>query len=180
MNKETNYSNEFLAGLYAAYYGCKVVINDEILDKRLYSLDIEECESALLTNTVEAKPALRPLSQITDEDAIAVANMLIYENSVLGNRTRYVGYSAFVFSTFKGDQHKIEFSDRSFDIDIYIKSDGDWCRVDTYTSNALLSAIDFLRSKGYNLPYSGWNNGEFITVDPIEAGLAIDITTIKK
>ena len=76
---------------------------------------------------------LTPLSQISDEDAIEVAKMLFRDTEIKGINSAYY---ALIFSWRASNK-------------------GRWFRRSLYWNNLNIKQTDYLRSKGYALPWMG-------------------------
>lgn len=88
------HTNEFLRGMFAAYMGCEVINTDEgnhfkMIGISGYFISVYEppypfCESEgdeYEWMFSECKPILTPLSEITDEDAIEVAKIMLSKDN---------------------------------------------------------------------------------------------------
>jgi len=83
------HTNEFLQGMFAAYMGCEVTTKYDEDGKTYKTVGISFDEGNLQVQTSKSdtdwwnisicKPILTPLSEITDEDALQVANIFKYQ-----------------------------------------------------------------------------------------------------
>lgn len=166
------FNNEFLAACFAAYWGCGVYhpcdaapfyyrgtkhCPDDIKQQNRPVLYGDwsggtnpnlSCEGHCDWDVI--KLILKPLSAISDEDAVEVAN--IFGNRISEDVERedcfdFIGFQYYLVELF-------EVGSDMMDI----------------TLDKAIKAIDFLRKQGYMIPFRG--------VDLFKAGIAIDATTI--
>ena len=168
------YTNEFLAGMYGAYYGCKCrMVQDNNNFNLNAKVDPMNIQRVLSGRYQSCKLLLKQLSSITDEDATQVAKMAIGEHPFTIDRSteKVVKVKAIP------DVSYLSIAEPNH-IFICTEKEGD---TDFLPIPNNVSIIDYLRAKGYDCGYSGFNNGEFKTVPSLtEEGLAIDITTLNK
>lgn len=97
---------------------------------------------------------LTSFSQITDEDAIEVARMIIDENVVEVERSD----EWFVFKSGKF-KYRIAFEKGDMQIDMFIDVGWEQCHV---CLMHVYKSYQYLKSKGYALPYMGWSVEDLI------------------
>jgi len=147
-----NITNEIRARIFALYIGCEVVYPDGYTVKIVGITEFEGMIQVLKNdhtdwwNFDDAKLLLTPLDKITDE----------HRNEL---------YSIISIDSFINDFTVNGFLE-SFSPSIITKDGNRFCAEFYYT------ALDFLRAKGYALPYMG--------IDLFTSGIAIDATEIKK
>lgn len=144
------------AKFFAQYWGQDVLSSDMYGDNgTIYSLTMKEdsCNDKWLL--------LKPLSSISDEDAIEVAKIACPELFHTRKSGHYIERREFEngWITVK---HDINYKSVDIDIDGYIlvyneSDDGGYDR-----NPNMVHAIDYLRSKGYALPWMGLTVEEMI------------------
>ena len=168
------YSNEFLAKCDAAYMNCRCKCNTSLFKPNHHSVD--ENSKLIMSPSILADChektfwyknftlLLIPLSEITDEDANKCAELCgLHREGNKITRTENIIYV-------ENDSYVLSISYNGY---ICLKKNGL-----LYNMN-MLKVYDFLRTK-YDLGFSGYNNGKFITVySLIEAGIAQNKNEVK-
>lgn len=154
------YTSEFLASIYGNYWGEKRILMDWKGKPRLFkaSYGIDQCLRYILPDGMSfseiCKLVLKKLEDITEEEI-------------------HMAYEAAGVEEFIDDFTKKDF------IEVFNTTDS--AEVERRFGQPVYYIImDFLRQRGYDMGYSGFNGEEFITIQSlIEAGIAIDIKTIE-
>jgi hypothetical protein len=129
INKNMEYTNEFLQRMYAAYMGCEVITNEGI--STVHSISRIGCHTHSDVRHSrhyafdEMKPILTPLSEISDDDAIEVAKIA---------QCRYQAIESIIIA---GRELVTIYINRQTNVSAL-----SWCQI-----------IDFLRSKHYDCGY---------------------------
>lgn len=142
------------AKFFAQYWGQNVLSSDMYGDNgTIYSLTMKE------DSFNDKWLSLKPLSSISDEDAIEVAKIACPELFHTRKSGHYVDRSQIDWISVK---HDYNYKSVDIDIDGYVlvcdESDGS-----LYERNPnMVHAIDYLRSKGYALPWMGLTAQEMV------------------
>ncbi|MCB9047676.1 MAG: hypothetical protein H6550_16195 [Chitinophagales bacterium] len=160
------YTNEFMARLYASYWGCLTTyVDDEGTPCRV---DAKTLDFAIQENFANGKLVLTPLSKITAMDRLVVAKIITGNNIATEGKVSGNTYTYFVDcskSIDAGIHVNLKFSDF---VGRIAQSEG-WLA--GFFGPAVL---DYLRMRGYLTEYTGVNGTERITIwDLVDAGLAI-------
>lgn len=153
------YTNEFLARVYGAYYGSECV--QCVGSKQELKGTISQLANLPFYERNNTKLLLTPLSQISDEDAIEVAKIAGI-TEIAGGVIR--GNGVIVIHSPSGRKLSVYHNAGSKHVSIRIKDKG------YDVIDGAQNIYDFLRSRGYDCGFS-----EIPSL--IEAGIAIDKTT---
>lgn len=138
------------AAYFAQYWGQPV---------QTYKLSYSWKRNVEVNGSSQGFITLKPLSSITDEDAIEVAKIANSPSFAIPKEWKVELDSEYGFVTVKSDK-----SNHSFDLDI---KDGHLQMYDgDYKSDMFFNhyrVCDFLRSKGYALPYRQYSVDDLIT-----------------
>lgn len=175
--EEIKLSKEEIARVFQLYgLGSKCYFDNKIYniysftEKYVKAYPVNDLERKNMFYYSQCKLLLKPLSSITDEDAIEVAKIA---DILPWNWFEYKKYSVD-----KIDHPNDGTEIRVLDYSVRITNAGgiyfyDYSRPNTAIAiPGIADAIDFLRSKGYALPYKGKSL--------FELGLAIDSSTLKQ
>lgn len=152
MEKKTQTTEE-KARLFAQYWGQEVLI-DNIGKKMIVGL----AWSAGWTDRVKSYLELKPISSISDDHAIEVAKIAhspTFTYPAKWEIMRDLEYE-FVTVTSKGSYHSFDISTTDGSIDMY--------QEDHKSDNSInhYAACDYIRSKGYALPFMQYSVEEMI------------------
>jgi hypothetical protein len=149
------HTNEFLQGMFAAYMGCEVMLDNgqvkkiEGVGRGRVDLPSGISSMNLTRKFTDVKPILTPLSEITYEDAVEVAKIMKIPQH---ERAKLFGCDENNYYTI-GRHIRKEIIETCSDDGFYLQG----------------AVIDYLRSKKYDC---GYLNINFL----IEAGLAVKAT----
>lgn len=144
------------AKFFAQYYGQKVLCIRKLNETKLYvGFDDFTHKEKLETDYLE----LKPLSQITDEDAIEIAKLANSPSFAIPKQWEIKIDIEYGFLTISSNK-----SNHSFDLDL---KDGHLTMYDCGNKSDMFfnhyDICDYLRSKGYALPYMGLSIKDLIS-----------------
>ncbi len=161
---EKELTNQERAKIFGMYLGCEYIADDEYA-KKVHGVTID----ALLAgrNKPNRKLLLTPLEKITDEDAIEVGKIFNseYEWKVTSRDNSAITTEChdYIIVLWYDDSSLIDFLEK-YEGEENIKAHGGV--TGAMSSYNIIEIIDYLRSKGYALPYKG--------IDLFKAGIAIE------